>query len=68
MLVNGSLVGSVLMMDVVLKNVVLVGVFLFEVSWMFSFVFVCLLGLEDWGELWVGKCVDLVVFNDDLEV
>ena len=67
-LAGGSLAGSVLTMDVALKNAVSVGVPLPEASRMLSRTPARSLGLEDRGELRVGKRADLVVLTDDLEV
>ena len=67
-LANGSLAGSVLTMDVALKNAVSAGVLLPEASRMLSLTPARSLGLEDRGELRVGTRADLVVLNDDLEV
>lgn len=67
-LASGSLAGSVLTMDVALKNAVAAGVPLAEASRMLSLVPARSLGLSDRGELRVGLRADVVVLDEELKV
>lgn len=65
---DGTLAGSVLTMDVALRNAVAAGVDLATASAMASGVPAAYLGLADRGVLEVGKRADVLVLGDDLEV
>ncbi len=65
---DGTLAGSVLTMDVAVRNAVAAGVDLATASAMASGVPAAYLGLADRGVLEVGRRADLLVLGDDLEV
>ncbi|ANE44304.1 N-acetylglucosamine-6-phosphate deacetylase [Deinococcus puniceus] len=65
---DGTIAGSVLTLDVALRNAVRLGLPLPEVSRMLSAVPAASLGLTDRGELRVGLRADLTVLDADLNV
>ena len=65
---NGTLAGSILTLDRALHNAALVGLPLERVSKLLSEVPARYMGLDDRGNLEVGKRADLVVLDEDLEV
>ncbi|CAM3684038.1 N-acetylglucosamine-6-phosphate deacetylase [Deinococcus frigens] len=65
---SGSLAGSLLTMDVALKNAVQAGIPLDEASRMLSETPARSLGLEDRGRLELGLRADLVVLDSELKV
>lgn len=65
---NGALAGSVLTLDVALRNAVSLGVSLPEASWMLSGAPAASLGLTDRGRLEAGLRADLAVLDRDLNV
>lgn len=65
---DGTLAGSVLTMDVALRNAVAAGIDLPTASAMAAGVPASYLGLVDRGSIAVGRRADLVVLGDDLEV
>ena len=65
---TGSLAGSVLTLDVALKNAVASGLSVARASALASSVAARYLGLEDRGELATGKRADMVVLDGDLAV
>ncbi|WP_414657786.1 N-acetylglucosamine-6-phosphate deacetylase [Deinococcus sp. VB343] len=67
-LADGTLAGSVLTMDVALRNAVAAGVPLPEASRMLSLHPAQSIGLGDRGELRVGTRADLAVLDDELNV
>ncbi|UQN05141.1 N-acetylglucosamine-6-phosphate deacetylase [Deinococcus sp. QL22] len=65
---DGTIAGSVLTLDVALRNAVRLGISLAEVSRMLSAAPAASLGLTDRGELRVGLRADLTVLDTDLNV
>ncbi|WP_019011281.1 N-acetylglucosamine-6-phosphate deacetylase [Deinococcus aquatilis] len=65
---DGTIAGSVLTLDVALRNAVRLGVPLAEASRMLSAAPAASLGLTDRGELRVGLRADLTVLDNDLNV
>ncbi len=67
-LADGTLAGSLLTLDQALRNAVEAGLSLEEASRLLSANPARYLGLDDRGEVSVGKRADLVVLDDDLRV
>ncbi|MEW6420169.1 MAG: N-acetylglucosamine-6-phosphate deacetylase [Deinococcota bacterium] len=67
-LADGTIAGSVLTLDVALRNAVWAGVSLLEASWMLSGAPAASLGLTDRGRLETGLRADLTVLDRDLNV
>ncbi|MBI0447005.1 N-acetylglucosamine-6-phosphate deacetylase [Deinococcus sp. DB0503] len=65
---NGALAGSVLTLDVALRNAVSLGIPLPAASWMLSGAPAASLGLTDRGRLAAGLRADLAVLDRDLNV
>ncbi len=67
-LIDGTLAGSLLTLDQALRNAIDLGLELWQVSQLLSGVPARYLGLDDRGEIAVGKRADLVILDDRLEV
>lgn len=67
-LADGTLAGSVLTLDVALRNALGAGLALHEAARLSAAVPAAYLGLDDRGSLAPGKRADIVVLDDELEI